>query len=249
MRHKSISVSKISIHPITDFLWLIIDKRVFIMAKKIAVCLAGCGVKDGSEIHEAVTLLLALDKLGAEIYCFAPEDNQHYVINHCNGSQLQETRNILIESARIARGKIQRIEEADVNQLDGLIFPGGLGAALNLCNFGLQGSKCTAREDVKKLIEDMFNAHKPIGAICIAPTLIARVLGKEHHIKVTIGTDQGTAKQIEEMGAVHVNCAVDDIVVDEENKIVTTPAYMLATRISEVATGVEKLAKKVLELA
>lgn len=219
------------------------------MAKKIGVCLAGCGVKDGSEIHEAVTLLLALDKMGAEIYCFAPDDQQSCVINHCNGSKLQETRNILIESARIARGKIQKIEEADVEKLDGLIFPGGLGAALNLCNFALQGSNCTVREDVKKLIEDMFHAHKPIGAICIAPTLIAQVLGKEHHIQVTIGTDHGTAKQVENMGAVHVNCAVDDIVVDEKNKIVTTPAYMLATRISEVATGVEKLVKKVLELA
>jgi len=205
-------------------------------------------VQDGSEIHEAVTLLLAIDKMNAEYICCAPEGTQGRVINHATGKSVSEKRDIFVESARIARGNIRKITDMKVEDIDGLIFPGGFGAALNLCTFGLEGEKCSVREDVKNFIEAMHRAKKPIGAICIAPALIAKVLGKTG-VEVTIGNDKETARKIEALGAKHINCAADGIVVDKKNKVVTTPAYMLADRISQVSKGIETLVAKILELA
>lgn len=216
--------------------------------KKVGVVLAGCGVFDGSEIHEAVLTLLALDEAGAQTIIMAPNVEQMHVIDHSTGDVAQgETRNVLKEAARIARGEIHDIAEVSANQLDALIFPGGYGAAKNLCTFATEGANCTVVPSVEKLIKDMYAAGKPQGFICIAPTLAAKVLGERHPV-LTIGNDEGTAKAIEEMGGKHEQRTVDDIAVDEKNKIVSTPAYMLGPSIAHVAKGIRKCVNKVLEM-
>ena len=214
--------------------------------KKIGVVLSGCGVYDGTEIHEAVITLLAIARGGAQAVCFAPDKAQTDVINHLTGELLPESRNVLIEAARIARGEIQPLSEARADDLDALIVPGGFGAAKNLSSFASQGSECVVDGELKELTQAMHRAGKPLGFICIAPALLPKILPAP--LRVTIGTDLDTAEALEDMGAEHVPCPVDDIVVDEENKVVTTPAYMLAQNIAEAASGIEKLVARVLVL-
>lgn len=216
--------------------------------KKIGVVLSGCGVYDGSEIHEAVITLLAIDRNGAEAVCLAPDVDLREV-NHLNGQETGATRNTLVESARIARGKIRNIAEVTAGDLDAVIFPGGFGAAKNLCNFAEKGAGASIHPEVARLIREMAEKKKPIGAICIAPALIAAALGRDFKPKVTIGTDAGTAAAINQTGSEHVNCPVSEFVVDKEHKIVSTPAYMLAGRISEAAEGIEKAVKAVVDMA
>ena len=217
------------------------------MMKKIAVVLSGCGVYDGSEIHEAVLTLLALARRDAGVVCFAPDKNQADVINHITGEVMPETRNVLTEAARIVRGDIHPLSEARADELDALIVPGGFGAAKNLSTFATEGSGCTVDPELKALAQAMHQAGKPLGFICIAPAMLPKIF--DFPLRLTIGTDIDTAEVIEEMGGEHVPCPVDDIVVDEDIKVVTTPAYMLAQNIAEAATGVEKLVDRVLVLA
>lgn len=215
--------------------------------KKIGVVLSGCGVYDGSEIHEAVLTLLALSRQGAEAICFAPDKRQADVINHLTGEPMAETRNVLIEAARIARGAVQPLAQADVSTLDALIVPGGFGAAKNLSTFASEGAECHVDPDLKRLAQALHAAGKPLGFICIAPAMLPRIF--DFPLRLTIGTDIDTAEIVEDMGGEHVPCPVDDIVVDEDNKIVTTPAYMLAQSIAEAATGIDKLVDRVLVLS
>lgn len=216
--------------------------------KKVGVVLSGCGVYDGAEIHEAVLTMLTIDKTGAQIICMAPDVAQLHVINHMSGEEVKgESRNVLTESARIARGNIKDIKEVSADDLDALIFPGGFGAAKNLCDFAIKGKDCTVNPEVERLIKEMHAVEKPMGFVCIAPALAAKVLG-EHGPTLTIGSDEGTAAAIEAMGGKHVVRKVDEIAVCEANKVVSTPAYMLGPNISNVASGVEKLVLKVLEL-
>lgn len=215
--------------------------------KKVGVVLCGCGVYDGSEIHEVVLTLLAIDRAGAEAVCFAPDKEQLHVINHLNGEVTGEKRNVLAESARITRGKIQPLSSADPQQLDALIVPGGFGAAKNLSDFATRGADCEIDKELKILAREIHKKNKPIGFICIAPAMLPKLL--DTSVRLTIGNDMGTAQAIEAMGGVHVECPVDDIVVDVAHKVVTTPAYMLANSISEAASGIEKLVARVLELA
>ncbi|MBS0849589.1 isoprenoid biosynthesis glyoxalase ElbB [Citrobacter sp. JGM124] len=215
--------------------------------KKIGVVLSGCGVYDGSEIHEAVLTLLALAHSGAEAVCFAPDKPQSDVINHLNGETVEQQRSVLQESARITRGVIKPLHEASAETLDGLIVPGGFGAAKNLSTFASQGIDCTVDDDFSRLVRDMHAQGKPLGFMCIAPVMLPKIF--DVSLRITIGTDLDTADLLEEMGAEHIPCPVDDIVVDEEQKVVTTPAYMLATRIDEAALGINKLVSRVLELA
>jgi enhancing lycopene biosynthesis protein 2 len=215
--------------------------------KKVGVVLSGAGVYDGSEIHEAVLTLLAIAREGAEAVCFAPDKLQSDVINHLNGDPMNESRNVLIEAARIARGSIQSLAYASVNDLDALIVPGGFGAAKNLSNFASKGSECEVDAGLKRLALEMHQAGKPLGFICIAPAMLPKIF--DFPLRITIGTDIDTAEVLEEMGAEHVPCPVEDIVVDEDNKVVTTPAYMLAENIAQAATGIEKLVARVLVLA
>ncbi len=217
------------------------------MKKKIGVVLSGCGVRDGSEIHEAVLTLLAIDRNGAEAVCMAP-DMEFTETNHLTMKETGAKRNVLVESARIARGNIKNIKDVTAADLDAVIFPGGFGAAKNLCDFAAKGAEATIQPDVARLIREMAKARKPIGAICIAPALIAATLGKEYAPEVTIGTDAGTAAAITKTGSSHRECPVTEFVVDKQHKIVSTPAYMLATCISETAQGIEKTVKAVLDL-
>ena len=220
------------------------------MSPKIGVVLSGCGVFDGAEIHESVVAMLALDRAGAEMICMAPNVLQMHVVDHLAGQPVEgESRNVLVESARIARGEIVDMATVKAADLDGLVFPGGFGAAKNLCDFAIKGADCTVNPEVERLVKEMFEAKKAICALCIAPAMIAAIFrGTGVGPKLTIGTDEGTAAALQSMGANHCACAVAEVAVDEEHKIVTGPAYMLAGRISEVADSIEAAIAKFLEL-
>ena len=213
----------------------------------IGVLLSGCGVLDGSEIHEATLTLLYLNKAGAKVVCLAPEMTVE-AMDHGAKKPMGERRNVRVEAARIARGPVADAATASVADLDALILPGGFGAAKNLCDFAEKGGSGTVFPSVAALIKAMHAAKKPIGAICIAPAVLALALG-EHHPRLTIGNDPGTAQAVEAAGGVHVACPVDGIVVDETNRLVTTPAYMLGPGIADIALGIEKLVAAVLEMA
>ena len=217
------------------------------MSKKIAVVLSGCGVFDGAEIHESVLTLLRLDQQGARYQCFAPDIPQHHVVNHISGEEMSESRNVLVESARIARGEIKPLAELEAREFDGIILPGGFGAAKNLCDFAFKGSELTVEESVSNAVQAFIDQQKPVGLACIAPAMTGKLFGNK--ARCTIGNDPDTATAIEQTGATHIKCPVNEIVVDEAQKLVTTPAYMLATRISEAAEGLFKMVDKVLDLS
>jgi enhancing lycopene biosynthesis protein 2 len=213
---------------------------------QVGVCLSGCGVFDGSEIHEAVITLLALDRSGARILCMAPDVTLD-VVDHLSGKSTDEKRNVLVESARIARGKIKDVRELHVADFDALLMPGGFGVAKNLSDFALSGANCTVQADVLNAAQAFVKANKPIGLMCISPVLAAQIFGKG--VVCTIGNDHETAAALTQMGAVHNECAVEEIVEDASHKLISTPAYMLAQSISEAASGINKLVDRVLELA
>lgn len=213
--------------------------------KKIAVVLAGNGVFDGSEIHEATLTLYSIVKNGASYELFAPNIDQYHVINHLTGDEMNEKRNVLTEAARIARGKINDLAKFKADDYDAIIFPGGFGVAKNLCTFAFDGIDCKVNLDVEKAIRSMAERKKPIGALCIAPVLIAKILGE---IEITIGQDKDTAKAIKNMGANHIDTTHSELVVDEKNKIVTTPCYMLDANIGQIGDGANNIVKKILEM-
>ncbi len=217
------------------------------MAPTVGVILSGCGFQDGAEVQESVLTLLALDRAGADVQCFAPDIEQTRVVNHLTGEEVGETRNVLAESARIARGAIRDLKDARAEALDALVLPGGFGAALNLSDFAVNGPDGAVNEDLEALLRAMHAARKPIGAICIAPAVIARALGAEGPT-LTIGNDPGTAEAIQTCGASHEDCPVDAFVVDLEHRIVTTPAYMLGPGVKDVAAGIEQCVAEVLRL-
>jgi enhancing lycopene biosynthesis protein 2 len=216
------------------------------MQKKVAVILSGCGVQDGAEIHESVLTLLRLDQRGVEVQCFAPDIAQYHVINHLTGEEMPESRNVLIESARIARGAIKDIREANAEDFDALIIPGGFGAAKNLSNFAVEGANCSVQPELLALAEAFAESGKPVGLICVSPALAAKIYGPG--VTCTIGNDPETAKAICKMGGTHKACEVDEIVEDTARKLVSTPAYMIAQSISEAAAGINKLVDRVIEL-
>jgi len=215
------------------------------MSKKIAVILSGCGNKDGAEIHESVMTLWAIHKHGAEYQCFAPDIEQHHVLNFITNQEMPEKRNVLVESARIARGNIKDLKTFKAEDYDGLIIPGGLGAAKNLSTFAFEGPDCTVNEDVVRAVKKTASLKKPIGALCIAPALVAKILGD---VEVTIGQDPGTEAAIIKMGAKHQQTTHGEIVVDREKKVVTTPCYMLNARVDQIGEGAENLIKAVLDM-
>lgn len=213
---------------------------------KIGVVLSGCGVNDGSEIHEAVITMLELDRAGAEMVLMAPNIDQLHVINHATGEEMEDSRNVLIESARISRGNIEDIAGVTSENLDALIFPGGFGVAKNLSDYAMAGMECSINPDVLRLSREVHNDGKPIGVICIAPAIMAKILAGD--TELTIGFDEQTASDIDAMGAKHILCPVDEIVVDKEKKVVSTPAYMEAQSIKQAASGIEKLVVEILNM-
>jgi enhancing lycopene biosynthesis protein 2 len=217
--------------------------------KKVAVILSGCGVYDGSEIHEACAALLALHRLDAQAVICAPAGPQMHVINHLAGKpDSGPDRDILEESARIARGEIKPLDELDPLKVDAVLLPGGFGAAKNLCTFATEGAECSVNPQVEAFLREAHTLGKPIGAMCIAPVILARVFGKELGPRLTIGNDPATAAAVGDMGAVHVDCLAAETVVDRDNKMVSTPAYMLAGNIGEVFDGALGFAEKLLAL-
>ena len=213
--------------------------------KKFAVVLSGNGVFDGSEIHEAVMTLYAIDRNDAEYQIFAPDMEQHHVINHLTGEEMDEKRNVLVESARIARGNAKPLSDYSVKDYDALIIPGGFGAAKNLSSFAFEGTECTVNPELETAIKETHMAGKPIGALCIAPVILARVLGD---VVLTVGQDQGTTDALTQMGALAVKTRALDIATDQENKIVTNACYMLDSSINDIAKGANKVVKAMMKM-
>jgi enhancing lycopene biosynthesis protein 2 len=211
--------------------------------KKFAIILAGCGVKDGAEIHEAVMTMYAVMKNGAEYQVFAPDILQHHVVNHLSGSVMPETRNVLVESARIARGAIKPLTSLDMRNYDALIFPGGFGVAKNLCTFAFKGENCEVHPQVAKVVRDAVSLQKPIGALCISPVILAKVLG---NVELTVGDDPGTVAAVEKMGAKHKITSHGQVVTDKKHKVFTTPCYMLDANILQIAEGADNIVKAML---
>jgi enhancing lycopene biosynthesis protein 2 len=210
-----------------------------------AVILSGCGHQDGAEIHESTLTLWAIHKHGADYHCFAPNISQYHVLNHITGEEMNDRRNVLIESARIARGKISELATFKADKFDALVLPGGFGAAKNLSNYAFDGADCQVDSSVTKAITEMHAAGKPIGALCIAPVLLASTL---KNIKLTVGQDQTTITNIKEMGATHESTSEGEIVIDTDNKIVTTPCYMLDSRVDKIGEGADRLVAALLKM-
>jgi enhancing lycopene biosynthesis protein 2 len=218
--------------------------------KKVAVVLSGCGVMDGAEIHEATCTLLYLDQAGAEVQCYAPDKPQMHVVDHLKNEPSGESRNVMAEAARISRGSIKPLSELKMADFDAVVFPGGYGAAKNLCTFATEGADCTVDADVSRIVKDAVERSKVVGAMCIAPAAVAKALSDTGlNPKLTVGEDQGTMDALKAMNSNAQPAKTTEIVIDDKNKIVSTPAYMMGTRISEVAEGIEKLVKKVVEMA
>ncbi|CZF81856.1 isoprenoid biosynthesis glyoxalase ElbB [Grimontia marina] len=215
--------------------------------KKVAVILAGCGVYDGAEIHESVLSLLAIEQAGASWHCFAPDVDQHHVINHAAGEESGETRNVLVEAARIARGDVKPLSELNVNEFDALLLPGGFGVAKNLSTFATSDEEMEIEKEVLRVCKAFATAEKPAGYVCISPVLIPKVYGPG--AKGTIGNDPQTAAAFNAMGGEHIDCPVDDFVLDQSRRLLSTPAYMLATSVSQANAGISKLVSKLVELA
>lgn len=202
--------------------------------KKFAVLLSGCGVFDGAEIHEAILSMLAIAKKGGSYEIFAPDMNQYHVINHVTGEEMDEKRNVLVESARIARGQIKNLKEFNPASFDGLLLPGGYGAAKNLSTWAFEGTDASVLPELEEAIKAMAALKKPIGALCIAPVIIAKVLGS---VDLTIGDDEETIDALESLGANHILTTHGEVVVDPDHLVVTTPCYMLDATIDQIADG------------
>jgi enhancing lycopene biosynthesis protein 2 len=213
--------------------------------KKFAVIMAGSGVFDGAEIHEATLTLLAIKKLGADYEIFAPDILQHHVINHLTGKEMPEKRNVLVESARIARGNIKPLNQFRADAFDAIILPGGFGVAKNLCSWAIEGDHCKVNPDVEKAIQAMYDARKPIGAMCIAPVIIGKLFPGTN---VTTGDDKVSASFIQKMGSDYTKTTHGEVIIDKSREIFTTPCYMLDADIVQIAEGTENIVKEMLKV-
>lgn len=214
--------------------------------KKFAIVLSGCGVYDGSEVHEATLSMYAIARNKCTYEIFAPDVQQHHVVNHITGEEMNEKRNVLIESARIARGSIRPLNEFKASEFDILLMPGGFGAAKNLSTYAVDGANLSVNEEVAASVKAMVDQQKPIGALCISPVILAKVLGD---VKLTIGSDETTKNDIVAIGSEHVDTTHGQVVVDKKYKVATTPCYMLDATIDQIGDGAENVVKKLIELA
>ncbi len=222
----------------------IVNQLKYKNMKKFAVILSGSGVYDGAEIHESVLTLLAIKKHGADYEIFAPDVMQHHVVDHVTGKEMKDKRNVLTESARIARGNIKPLSEFQARSFDALILPGGFGVAKNLCTFAFDGPECIVNADVEKAIKDMVSLQRPIGAMCISPVVLSKILG---NVEVTIGSDKETAKSVVKMGSVHKDTTHGEVVKDSHRLIYTTPCYMLDANILQIELGTNNLISAILQ--
>lgn len=213
--------------------------------KKFAIILSGCGVYDGAEIHEAVMSMYAVTKNGAEYQIFAPDIPQHHVVNHLTGAEMPETRNVLVESARIARGNVKPITKLNPRDFDALLFPGGFGVAKNLCSYAFNGADCTVIPEISILIKEAVSLRKPIGALCISPVLLAKIMGD---VTITVGPNEGDAKNVTAMGANHVATKHGEVIIDEKHRLFTTPCYQLKSTIIQIAEGADNIVKAMLKV-
>ncbi|MBU2590965.1 MAG: isoprenoid biosynthesis glyoxalase ElbB [Nitrospinota bacterium] len=225
--------------------------------KKVAVVLSGCGVYDGSEIQEAVITMLEIRKNGAEYQCFAPDKEHFHIINHLTGEEMPEKRNILIEAARIARGDIKPLSELRGKDYDAIVIPGGFGSAKNLTRWGIDGPKGDIDPDIKRVLIEAVEAGIPTGLLCMSPVIMAKALeGTGRSVRLTVGTTEekspydidAISNGIDSVGARSAMCPVRKFVIDEENKVITTPAYMMEANIEEVAEGISRAVSKLLSL-
>ncbi|MPX97726.1 isoprenoid biosynthesis protein ElbB [Salinivibrio sp. VYel6] len=215
--------------------------------KKVAVILSGCGVFDGAEIQETVLSLLALEQNDAQWQCFAPDIDQHHVINHRTGEAMSETRNVLTEASRIVRGDILPLTDLNADDFDALLVPGGFGAAKNLSDFAYNGDPVQVHQDMFAVCQAFARSEKPAGYMCIAPIMIPQIYPKG--VKGTIGNEPDIAAAFNRMGGEHIECPVSDYVLDQRHHLLSTPAYMLATSVSDAASGINRMVKKLVELA
>ena len=213
--------------------------------KKFAIILSGCGVYDGSEIHETVMAMLAVDKSNSSYQLYAPNIQQHHTVNHLTGEVTNEVRNVLVESARIARGNIKSIDEFEIRNYDAIIFPGGFGVAKNLSNYAFNPNSIIILPSVEKIIKEAISVQKPIGAMCIAPILVAKLISNS---QITIGNDQSTIEHINNWGSKHIVSVAEEVVVDKSHKIFTTPCYMLSSSIAQIAKSAENLVNAMLKV-
>jgi enhancing lycopene biosynthesis protein 2 len=216
--------------------------------KRVGVVLSGCGFLDGAEIQEAVATLLALDRRGARAVALAPDVPQMHVVDHVRKEPVAGERRVLAESGRIVRGDVSDLARASAGELDAVVFPGGYGAAKNLCTYAVDGRAMRVNADVERLVRELHAAGKPMGFVCIAPVIAAKLLGGEG-VRLTIGHDAATAADLESFGARHVACRVEEVCVDERLKVVSTPAYMLGPSVAPVAAGIDRLVSALLEMA
>jgi enhancing lycopene biosynthesis protein 2 len=214
---------------------------------KVGVLLSGSGVYDGSEIQESVLVLLALEEMGAEVICFAPNVTQFHVVNHLSGEEMDETRNVLVESARIARGDIDDIVNMSSDDFDALVIPGGFGTAKNHTTWAVDGPLSEINVDVKRLILETVKHIKPIVALCMAPTTVAKALeGSGFHPRLTVGSDvekspyeiKGISEGLQSIGAHVQMCSITEICVDHELRIISAPCYMMSANIVEVRKNI-----------
>lgn len=212
--------------------------------KKFAFILAGSGVFDGSEIHEVTLSMLAVMQQGGTYQCFAPDIDQHHVLNHITGKEMSETRNVLIESARISRGNIKNIKDFKAEDFDVLFIPGGFGVAKNLCDFAFKGADCTVNPEVEHVVKEMYAAGKPIAALCISPVIISKLFGD---VELTLGQDEGTIEHVEKMGSKHVKTTHGEVITDKKHKVYTTPCYMLDANIVEIYQGATNVVKAIMD--
>ena len=213
--------------------------------KNIAVVLSGCGAYDGAEIHESVFTLWAIAKAGFKYEIFAPDIEQHHVINHLTGQETSEKRNVLVESARIARGDINSMNNLNSSNFDAVVFPGGFGVAKNLCTYAMEGVNCKVNPEVESVIRKFHAKEKPIGALCISPVMVAKVL---KNLKLTIGSDTSTIEAIEKMGNTHIEARLGQVIIDRRHKTASTPCYMLNSDIVQIAESATKIVDAIIEL-
>ncbi len=213
--------------------------------KKFAIILAGCGVKDGSEIHEAVMSMYAVMKNGAEYHIFAPDIAQHHVVNHFTGAEMHETRNVLFESARIARGMIKPLSDLEMRDFDALLFPGGFGVAKNLCTYAFKGAACTVNQEIARVIKEAVSLSKAVGALCISPVLLAGIIDD---VTITVGPDEGDAQNVKAMGAHHIVTKPGEVIIDEKHRLFSTPCYQLPSTIVQIAEGADNIVKAMLKV-